>query len=722
MSHFTYIGSSPDWRLQNQSERIPTRNKVDGIRSNSQPMRFFRRSLIALGVAASLPTIIFVAVGTFIFLRAESQRVENETLGRVQMITTLADARLRGHVAALTVLTGSIYMETRDWAEFYPRVQRLQITNPQWATVVLYDVSTLQVIFDLRQPLGTPGLPSLDPAIVQVLQARPQPFVGDMYRESEPLVHIYAPVIVDGVLRYVISAGIRPTEFQELIQPQGRTDAVAALVDRRGVFVARSLDAEHRIGRPATEFVRNAISTKPQGMYRGRTYEGLRNYTAYYVSPWSGWSTHIAIASTLIDSPISWSFVVATGAALGGLLLGIALIVLVLRDMAERRLAEETLRQSQKMEAVGQLTGGIAHDFNNLLTAVIGNLDLIRTRAVGNERLLRLASNALEAARRGAKLASQLLAFSRNQRLQVAPVALRQLLNGMGDLLAQSVGPAVRIKTHIDSEVDAVLSDANQLELALLNLAVNARDAMPNGGTFAIDVRPAAYRDVRQLPKRAYVEIAVKDSGSGMPENVRTRAMEPFFTTKPVGQGTGLGLSQVYGIVRESGGLVLVDSAPDQGTTVRMILPGAPPTSAAMGPDSAASPTIPSPSSNLTTTVLVVDDDHQVRRFIAEALRSQGFAVSDVPTVEAGLHALRTGRVDLLVADFAMPGMNGADLAREAWRLQPAIRVLIVSGYANSTALDEVLDEAHLLRKPFAVAELSAAVSRVLAPRSLDVS
>ena len=225
--------------------------------------------------------------------------------------------------------------------------------------------------------------------------------------------------------------------------------------------------------------MRNAIRGSDRGFYPGTTYEGLKNYTAFYTSPWSGWSAHLAVASSMIDTPTAWSFVAAALAALGALLLGGTLILLVLRDMAERRRAEETLRQSQKMEAVGQLTGGIAHDFNNLLTAIIGNLDMIRTRVQDNERLRRLADNALEASRRGAKLSSQLLAFSRSQRMSVGPVDLQQLFNGINGLLTQSVGPTVDVRLALDPEARIVMSDANQLELALLNLAVNGagRDA-----------------------------------------------------------------------------------------------------------------------------------------------------------------------------------------------------------------------------------------------------
>ena len=677
-------------------------------------MRFFRRSLIALAVAASLPTILFAAVAIFFLLYNEGKRIEADTLARAQMVTTLVDARLRGDAAALNVLSTSVYFDSKQWAEFLPRVERVRSTNAHWDSIVLYDAIAQREIFDTRKPLGEPSPnPLFDGELLRRVQDSAGVLIGDVVPDPDPTAHIFIPVTRNGVLAYVIAASIRPEIFHDVLISQTNDGAVSALVDRRGTFVERSIDAEHRVGQPATQYVRDAIRRTDQGLYRGTTYEGLSNYSAYHVSSWSGWSAHIAVPSSLIDTPTSWSFIVVGIAGLGSVLLAGLLIVLVLRDMAERRRAEETLRQSQKMEAVGQLTGGIAHDFNNLLTAIIGNLDLIRTRASGHERLQRLAENALEAARRGAKLSAQLLAFSRNQRMQVSPVTLPALLNGMSDLLAQSVGPAIKIRTHIDPDAAAVLSDANQLELALLNLAVNARDAMPNGGDVEISTRHAAYADVRGLPKRAYIEIAVKDNGIGMADSVRHRAMEPFFTTKPVGQGTGLGLSQVYGIVRESGGLVFIESTPNEGTTIRMILPAAP-ASGESSPLVTTAPTIPTPSSNLNTTILVVDDDRQVRRFMAESLRGFGYKVTDLPSADVGLSALRGGKFDLLIADFAMPGMNGAELVREAQRIQPDLRVLMVSGYADSAAIDAVLGNTRMLRKPFAFAELNAAVHEAL--------
>lgn len=676
-------------------------------------MRFFRRSLIALGVAASLPAFLFAAVGAYVLLREESRRIAEESLARAQFVTSTVDTRLRGDIQALTILTGSKLLQTRQWDELYERTKGALDNMPHWATLAVYDIATGTAVLDLRYPFGASNIPSIDPSTLQKLHASGQPTVGNVSSHPEPLAWVYVPADPDAG-GYVLGAALRPAIFQELISQQTERRMIVALVDSNGIFVGRSLDPERRIGTPITDLVKRTIDQRPQGFYRHQTLEGMAAHTAYYRSAWSGWSTHIAIESSAVDAPVSWSFVVATAAGLGGAGLAAILIVLVLRDMAERRRAEEMLRQSQKMEAIGQLTGGIAHDFNNLLTAIIGNLDLIRSRAAGNERLQRLADNALEAARRGAKLAAQLLAFSRDQRMQLAPVSVAALLRGMSDLLVQSVGPAIQLRTRVDPEADLVLSDANQLELALLNLAVNARDAMPSGGTLEIEVRNAAERDVRTLPKRAYVEIAVKDTGIGMPESVRLRAMEPFFTTKPVGQGTGLGLSQVYGIVRESGGLVLIDSAPNKGTTVRLILPAAPPTAIAANDKTDTSPTVPTPQAEPTARILVVDDDRQVRRFIAQALRMQGYAVTDVATPSAALSALRESRFDLLIADFAMPEMNGANLIREARRIQPELRVLVTSGYADSAALNDVLGESRVLRKPFAVAELSAAVSATL--------
>jgi signal transduction histidine kinase len=538
--------------------------------------------------------------------------------------------------------------------------------------------------------------------------------VGAVERASEPIVWIYAPVWHGGSVGYVLAAGVRTEVFQRILLNHASRRTTSAIVDRAGNFIARSLHYEERVGTPATKYVRAAIGEGARGFYRGETYEGLKNYTAFHSSDLSHWSTHIAVASSLIDAPTAWSFAVAALAGLGAVLLAIVLVALVLRDMGERRRADEALRQSQKMEAVGQLTGGIAHDFNNLLTAIIGNLDMIQNRAAGNERLQRLAANALEAARRGAKLAAQLLAFSRTQRMTVRRIDLQQLLNGMSGLLAQSVGPSVRVEVDIDPEARLVVSDANQLELALLNLAVNARDAMSGSGALRITARRVE-GSRRELAPGQYVDICVSDTGSGMSDEVRARAIEPFFTTKPLGQGTGLGLSQVYGVVHESGGALTIESEQGKGTTMRLTLRRA---TEADHPLTRPTPlgleTVPTSGHEHEKSVLVVDDDRLVRRFMTESLRGLGYRVTDAQDGASALELLNAQAFDLLVVDFAMPGMNGAEVAQHARARHPNLRILVVSGYADSAALDAAVGPAAQLRKPFDLAELGAAVNEVL--------
>jgi signal transduction histidine kinase len=679
-------------------------------------MRFFRRSLVTLGVAATLPTLVFVAVGAFYFLRAERARIETAALGRSEILMMLVDGRLRRDLAAIGVLSSSVHLAQGQIPEFYERMRRVMATNPNWQTLALLDARAEQEIFDLRRPFGEPApLTATHAEGLRQVRRHQAAIAGSISPASEALVWVYTPVVHDQELRYLIAAGVSPQVFQDLLMAIAPgSSRASAIVDRHGTFVGRAPNFETRVGTPATHFLREALERNVRGIYPATTYEGYKNYTAFYTSSWSGWSAHLAFDPNMIDTPTLWSFVAAGSAGLGALLLGGTLIVLVFRDMAERRRAEEALRQSQKMEAVGQLTGGIAHDFNNLLTAIIGNLDLIRSRAHDNDRLRRLADNALEASRRGAKLASQLLAFSRSQRMSVGPVDLQQLFNGISGLITQSVGPAVQLSMQLDPEARMVMSDANQLELALLNLALNGRDAMPDGGKLIVAARRATVVD-RHLPKGDYVQLSVTDTGTGMSEEVRVRAIEPFFTTKRVGQGTGLGLSQVYAVARESGGSLEIESEINRGTTVRLMLPLAP-------PNAVAAPPAPStlveerkdPNPTTPANILVVDDDKLVRRFMTESLRALGYQVHDVGDGAEALALLDRHRFDLLLADFAMPGMNGAEVAKAAQSKHPELPVLIVSGYADSSAVERALGSARQLRKPFDMAELGAAVAETL--------
>ncbi len=384
--------------------------------------------------------------------------------------------------------------------------------------------------------------------------------------------------------------------------------------------------------------------------------------------------------------------------------------------VAERTAAlersQQALQQAQKMEAIGNLTGGIAHDFNNLLQGVSGSLDLIRRKPEDTARVRRWAEAGLQASERGAKLTAQLLAFSRSQKLQLKPIDLAELLLGMRDLLGRTLGPAVRIAINPDAEAANVMGDETQLELAVLNLAINARDAMPNGGELVIATHRHQVKHDADLAAGDYIELAVTDAGTGMPADVITRAFDPFFTTKGIGKGTGLGLSQVYGMARQAGGIARLVSKPGEGTSVRIFLRA---TDADPQHDAARDENSQTQAQN-PAVILIVDDDIDVRRFLTDSLDAFGYKVVQAENGSEGLAALERVMPDMMIVDYAMPGMTGAEMAQKARVMHPKLPIVFASGYAETSALENVADDKTLiLRKPFRIAELQDAVTRALA-------
>jgi len=403
-----------------------------------------------------------------------------------------------------------------------------------------------------------------------------------------------------------------------------------------------------------------------------------------------------------------------------GKLIGFAKIT---RDLTEKRFVDEQLRQSQKMEAVGHLTGGVAHDFNNLLTIITGNMD-IAARALeksdGVGRAQRAIGNAMKGAERAGALTQRLLAFARRQPLSPKPLDLDKVVAGMSELLNRSLGELVKLEIVTSPGLWPVEADPNQMENALINLAVNSRDAMPNGGTLTVETANA-YLDTAysaghaEVPPGNYVVIAVSDTGVGMPKEHLARVFEPFFTTKEIGHGTGLGLSQVYGFVKQSGGHVNVYSEEGRGTTVKMYLPRF--TGDLMADADIELGRLESQSAG-TETILVVEDDDEVRAFSAEVLRELGYNVLEAGDGAAALRVLeqlQTG-VDLLFTDVVMPGMSGRELSDAARKLRPSLKVLFTSGYTrNAIVHGGRLDPGvELLPKPFTSRALAERVRELL--------
>jgi len=383
------------------------------------------------------------------------------------------------------------------------------------------------------------------------------------------------------------------------------------------------------------------------------------------------------------------------------------------RDITELKAAQEQLRQSQKMEALGQLTGGIAHDFNNLLTVVVGGLDIITKRAV-DPKLKRYAENALAAAERGARLTGQLLAFSRVQRLEVRRTYVAPLIENMRPLLRNVLGPGITKQFDLDEAMMPVMADPTQLEVAVLNLAINARDAMPEGGVLTFSSRPLSVSGEPDLEAGDYIELTIADTGVGMPPEVLERAFEPFFTTKEVGKGTGLGLSMVYGMARQSGGAARIESTPGKGTAVKLLFRKADESVA----EAAVHADEPPPATRSPTrqSILVVDDDPDVRGFIVEALEEQGYVVREAADGREGIAELDRETPDLIVLDFIMPGLSGADVARHARERRPDQPILFVSGYSETEAVKRTAPDSPLLAKPFRAEALHKAVRGALTP------
>jgi PAS domain S-box-containing protein len=383
---------------------------------------------------------------------------------------------------------------------------------------------------------------------------------------------------------------------------------------------------------------------------------------------------------------------------------------------AELHAAQEALRQSQKMEAMGSLTGGVAHDFNNLLTPIVGALDMLVRRGLGSDRERRLIDGALQSAERAKTLVQRLLAFARRQPLQPVAVDVAGLVAGMTELIGSTLGPTIEVGVDLAPDLPPAKADPNQLEMALLNLAVNARDAMPGGGELTILASRESVRTPHSgLKLGHYVRLAVRDSGEGMDEETRRRAIEPFFSTKGIGKGTGLGLSMVHGLAAQLGGGLTIESAPERGTTVELWLP--------ISPEAVASeerePAARFARSGGRGTALLVDDEDLVRMTTADMLTDLGFEVVEANSAEDAMRLLHAGATpDLLVTDHLMPGMSGADLAGHARALRPKLPVLIVSGYADA---DGIAPDLPRLTKPFRNAELAASVAAIL-PKDPNIS
>ena len=676
-------------------------------------LRFGRTYTIALA-AATFPILVFAA--TLLMRVADDERYALESMARIRVerLARDLDREIYGQIKALEILAGTDAVRHNDLAAFYAEAYRFDQREPLWESVVLADATTGQQILNTLRPFGT-SLPSASKRddFEEVVRTRAPVVSGVSQREpvsGKNLVAIRVPVFQDDAVRYVLSAYISSEHIQDILTASGvRPHWYGAIIDRHGLFIARTHDAAAHVATPASQVVRHAIAAGPEGFYRGRLIQGAADYTAYYTSPLTGWSVHLAMPAREFEGPLDRSFWIMAGIGIATVALSVLVMLIFLRMAAQQRRMEEKTQQAMRLQVLGQLTGGVAHDFNNLLTVMIGNAELARTHASG--ATARLLDGALRAAARAENLTRQLLTFARRQPIRPVVVDLRKRLPKLLEMLQPSLRANIATGVDIDPALWPVEVDPGELEIALLNIAANARDAMPEGGRLDIRARNVTLGSRRGPGNLAgdFVVIEVADTGTGMSAETIERAFEPFFTTKEVGRGTGLGLSQVYGFAQQAGGTVLLRSTPGTGTTVAIYL------RRTTKPPVEEPPTSREANPGRERSVLLVEDDPDVADVAAAMLSDLGYAVVRSERAQHALELVENGeaRPDVVFSDIVMPdGMGGVELARRLRAGWPALPVLLTTGYNLASSDPDI--EFPVLQKPYKPAELAAALDRIL--------
>jgi PAS domain S-box-containing protein len=518
-----------------------------------------------------------------------------------------------------------------------------------------------------------------------------------------------------------ISAVQKSAQRRQLREQEERTRAILdtvidgiVTIDESGIIQSFNHAAQRTFGYDDSDVVGQNVKMLMPEPYRSRHDGYLRNYLRTGVARMIGIGREVQGRAK--DGRV-FPMDVAVGEMMTGS--GRRQFIASIRDITQRKEMEEQLRRAQKMESIGQLTGGIAHDFNNLLTVILGNLEMASDRAGADPYLRRAVELATDAAERGAALTRRLLAFSRRQPLQAEPLNVAALVAGLSDLLSRALGGTIELRSAAAKGLWPVLADKDQLENALLNLAINARDAMPNGGKLTIESANILIDEdyIRLNPEAVageHVRISVADTGVGMPPEVAARAFEPFFTTKEAGKGTGLGLSMLYGFARQSSGHARIESEVGRGTTVHLYLPRSPtcqPRAVPVGPPVET-------ARRGGETILVVEDDDLVRGTVTAQLERMGYKVIATANGHEAIDILKSRpQIDLMFSDVVMPGgLNGRDLATEALKIAPSLKIILTSGYqdARGPAGNGETDGVELLPKPFKKQDLAKTIRDAL--------
>ena len=656
-------------------------------------------------LAVLLPTAIFVSVFFAIEASADQRAAREKAILGAEQIMRDIDEEIGRSAISLKILATASSLEKGDWQAARGRSIQIAEVNPDWRSVYLVDLTTKRLLFSTTRGVEL----EVPQPLRQRLVSSRVVFDGISRRAGHCTCILFGQRLSGSMSNLALIVEMEPTKFQNLLLHKTPRGAVSAVVDRDGNFIGRSVSFSERVGTPATAYVRNALRAGHSGFYRGRTYEGLENYTAFTTSDLTGWSSHMAVSSELISGPQrqrSIAIVIATAISV---IFASLLVLFLSRAQARQKEAEARLLEAQRMESLGRLSGGIAHDFNNMLAIIGGGIELALRRIPDDPSLRRYLEAAGEGVRRANDLTRRMLAYARRQRLKPTVLNPKVLIEELAGLLERTLGDDIIVKWSAGDDTWLIEADRSELENALLNLATNAKDAMPAGGTLRIVARNAPAIEGVKGRSADCLEICVIDTGEGIPASQIARVTEPFYSTKPPGRGTGLGLSQVAGFVRQSGGDIEVFSELGRGTTICLALPrfeGPTP------PDRCGSEPIDM-TGGPSLSILLVEDDDGVRDTTISGLEELGHKVMAFAEPATALPMLDTASVDLVITDFQMPGMNGRELAERARKMRPGLPVLIISAYRTESVASEAFE---LLEKPFSLDQLAEAIHQSTNP------
>ncbi len=745
-----------------------------------------RSHLILLVVAALLPVLVFAGIMFWQHVELQRATVDQGMRDTARALSLAVDREIGQVREVLETLAASPYLDSQDFKAFYELSSRAAKEHNN-SPIVLLDRSGQEITNTLR-PFGVPlpsavqhakeppaddidHLPQGTPETVQQVIDSGEPVVTDLFMgivSKRPTVSIAVPVIRDGHVIYVLNMGIMPHNLTALlVEGKFPSDWYAVIVDKKGLIISRQPDPERFVGRPLTS-LRDLVGYVDEGWGAGRTREGIDVYRSFVRSKYTGWTVSVGAPQASVDAPVSRSIrILGFGAsALAFVAFGIAVILgkrisaplislarsaeaiqdgrkveiepssvrevvelhsELIRSVTERQKLEEQLRQAQKIEAIGTLAGGIAHDFNNTLNIIQAYAMLISKQASGDEHIIESTKVISDEVQRGAAVVRQLMTIARKTEVSLGRTDLNQLILTVSNLIRQTFPKTIELELKLDRTLNPVLADSNQITQAILNLCLNARDAMPQGGhlTLATELLGPDVSQMRraELSPKPHVCIAVTDSGSGMEEAVRSRVFEPFFTTKAIGEGTGLGLAMVYGIAKNHTGTVHIESELGAGTTVQLYLPALFHEHDYSASDLSSSEIVQRRKSAEHSTVLLVEDEKAMLQLLGNGLSREGYGVLTATDGAGAIDVYQRYRsdIDIILIDLGLPKVSGLDVIKTIRKLNEDVKIIVTTGYLEPELKSKLTTAGvnEYIQKPYIIPHILGRISHHLSAEGL---